>query len=225
MRCPVCQSNIVQFLPHGRPPRPNVMCVVCRSKACHRLCWAWFNEHPEVFVPQGRFLHIAPEPELGRWIRGRCAQSQMAYQFGDIRDPQHRLDVMQLDLADQSVDVLFACHVLNMVPYDLAAMTEIFRVIKPGGLALLPVPIHADIPELIEALPTSSERDRERLFDDPFMFRKYTPSIYRDRLERTGFEVCEARPHDIRQAEADRWMLCDEWLQIGVVPIVSPSAF
>jgi ubiquinone/menaquinone biosynthesis C-methylase UbiE len=43
----------------------------------------------------------------------------------------------------ESFDIVLATHVLEHVQQDHAALAEIFRVLKPNGIALLPVPIIA----------------------------------------------------------------------------------
>jgi SAM-dependent methyltransferase len=218
LRCPICDRPVVQFVSHGNPPRPNILCPICQSKACHRLAWAWFQQHSAIFSTNRKFVHVAPERQLGCWLRRRCKQVGMDYQHGDIRDSKHTLDVLDLALESNSVDVLFACHVLNMVNDDQVAMNEIFRVLSPGGVAILPVPIHQEVAELIEADSDSAMSDRHSLFNDRDMYRKYTAEVYLDRLSSVGFQTDVFRPADVTDLHCTRWTLCDEWVQIGFKP-------
>jgi ubiquinone/menaquinone biosynthesis C-methylase UbiE len=52
-----------------------------------------------------------------------------------------RVDLTRIMFEDNTFDVVFASHVLEHVPDDIAAMKEVLRVLKPGGIALLPVPV------------------------------------------------------------------------------------
>ncbi len=161
------------------------------------------------------FVHVAPEPELGRRIKQICEVSGMQYIHGDLKDPNHTIDITNLEFEDQSVDVLFACHVLNMVPDDRLAFTEVHRVLKPGGLAVLPVPIHAGITETLEEKPSSGPEHRRALFKDDMMYRKYASRDYLGRMASVGFEPFAIRPDDLAKPDAVKWRLCDEWLQLG----------
>jgi ubiquinone/menaquinone biosynthesis C-methylase UbiE len=49
-----------------------------------------------------------------------------------------------IDLPDASFDVVFASHVLEHIDDDLAAINEVKRILKPGGIAILPVPVCVD---------------------------------------------------------------------------------
>jgi hypothetical protein len=214
--CPICESVVVEFLPHGNPPRPDILCPVCHSKACHRLAWAWFQQNAQVFRQNGVFLHVAPEAELGKRLVGHCRQAGMKYQHGDLRDPQNPIDIMNLKLGDESVDVFFACHVLNMVPNDLLAIREVFRVLKPDGVAILPVPIHLEILETVEASAMSAPAERLELFNDELMYRKYTADEYLKRLRLVGLEPANFRPVDVSSQSRSKWMLCEEFVQTAV---------
>ena len=52
-----------------------------------------------------------------------------------------RKRITQLTFRDNTFDFVFASHVLEHVKDDLRALSEVRRVLKPGGVAILPVPI------------------------------------------------------------------------------------
>jgi 2-polyprenyl-3-methyl-5-hydroxy-6-metoxy-1,4-benzoquinol methylase len=67
------------------------------------------------------------------------------YETADLRQASvtHRADINQVPLPDASYDVVIAHHVLEHVDNDRQAMSELFRLLRPGGLAVLSVPINA----------------------------------------------------------------------------------
>jgi SAM-dependent methyltransferase len=85
-------------------------------------------------------LHVAPEPSIGRSLRGAFG----TYVAGDL-DPRlaggHRVDVTDLPFPGASFDMVFASHVLEHVADDRRAIAEVRRVLRPGGIAVLPVPV------------------------------------------------------------------------------------
>lgn len=52
-----------------------------------------------------------------------------------------KADITNLPFKDREYDFIFASHVLEHIKKDLAALSEIRRVLKPSGVALLPVPL------------------------------------------------------------------------------------
>lgn len=50
-------------------------------------------------------------------------------------------DLTELPFPDCSCDFIFASHILEHIQDDEKAISEIKRVLKPGGIAVLPVPI------------------------------------------------------------------------------------
>ena len=210
--CPACQANVRRFLPHGNPARADEVCPICQSKSCHRLSWAYFAQHPALFINDGVFLHIAPERQLRKWLKNRCRLSGMHYRHGDIKDMHHPLDIKQTGLTARSVDVLFACHVLNMVDNDRLAMAEIKRIVKPGGVAVIPVPVSEVFSEVS---PGSAVGDRLARFNDGLMFRAYTTREYAHRLKEAGMSLQEFNSFDVQDASKPRWMLLDDTVHIA----------
>jgi SAM-dependent methyltransferase len=50
-------------------------------------------------------------------------------------------DLTRLPFRSDSFSLVLASHVLEHIPDDRAAVREVHRVLRPGGIALLPVPI------------------------------------------------------------------------------------
>jgi predicted SAM-dependent methyltransferase len=84
-------------------------------------------------------LHIAPEVALGEILRSWFG----TYTTADINQDGVDLvvDLTAADVPDQTYDVVYASHVLEHIPTDTMALKEIARILKPGGFAILPVPL------------------------------------------------------------------------------------
>ena len=67
----------------------------------------------------------------------------MSYISSDLyrEDVDHQFDIQSIPYPDNSFDLVFASHVLEYVKDDRQAIQEIKRVLRPGGLAFLPVPM------------------------------------------------------------------------------------
>jgi SAM-dependent methyltransferase len=88
--------------------------------------------------------------------------------------------------------------VLEHVRDDYAAMREIFRVLKPGGQALIMVPI-SDGPTL-EDPAVVDPAERERLYLQSDHVRLYGLKDLRERLAAQGFAVAVTFARDLVDA-------------------------
>jgi len=79
-------------------------------------------------------------------------------------------------------------HVLEHISNDLQAMSEIYRILKPSGEAILQVPMSYKIEKTLEDDTVVTEADRHRIFGQFDHVRIYGPD-YQQRLESVGFEV------------------------------------
>jgi ubiquinone/menaquinone biosynthesis C-methylase UbiE len=84
-------------------------------------------------------LHFAPEPFFRHLFSLRFGRYETA-DFA-MKGVDHTVDLRQLPFADATYDFVFASHVLEHIPDDDKAISEIRRVLKPNGIAILPVPV------------------------------------------------------------------------------------
>jgi SAM-dependent methyltransferase len=112
----------------------------CGALSRHRIQYCALDEFFLAYDCRGKAaIHFAPEPQLSRYIRPRFA----IYHTADLK-PQgvdFRADLRNLPFGDRSYNFLFASHALEHIDDDQRALSEICRVLRPGGVAILPVPI------------------------------------------------------------------------------------
>ena len=77
-------------------------------------------------------------------------------------------------------------------------MSEILRILKPGGWAILQTPISVSLSRTHEDFSIIDPRERERAFGQNDHVRIYAMD-YVDRLKRAGFEVrvCSHARNDV----------------------------
>jgi SAM-dependent methyltransferase len=203
--CPVCHyqgpfRDLTGFA--GR--RLHGECPQCGALERHRVQYLVVTEILDgLEVSKMRMLHFAPEPFFRRFFSSRFGR----YETADLcmKGVDHHVDLQQLPFPDATYDFVFASHVLEHVPEDTKAIREIRRVMKPGGIAILPVPIIGEkTVEYPEANPQEAYHMRAPGFDYPEKFKpyfssvetrtseslpeKYQPFIYEDR---SGFPTPE----------------------------------
>ncbi|WP_187429675.1 2-methoxy-6-polyprenyl-1,4-benzoquinol methylase, mitochondrial [Roseobacter fucihabitans] len=64
-------------------------------------------------------------------------QAKSVMQYAGLAPRLQQADVMSLPYEDQSFDVVMAAHVLEHLPNPQRALTEMVRVLKPGGMVFL----------------------------------------------------------------------------------------
>lgn len=186
--CPVCEKNYRTFLPYGRVARSNALCPSCLSLERHRLIWLYLARKTEFFSANYKMLHIAPEY---CFIDRFSKLEHLDYVTADIESPlaKVKMDVHDIPFDEDTFDVLFCNHVLEHVNDDKKALSEIFRVLKRGGWAILQIPLFFPLPEqTIEDPSIEDPKERERLFGQDDHVRKYGLD-YKDRLKAAGFRI------------------------------------
>ena len=182
--CPICESHLKKFL--GLHRDYYKWCPVCRSLQRHRLGWLMLNSaYVQIKHSPKRMLHIAPERSFLQRLQNI---EGLEYISADLYDPKAmvKLDVGHIQFPDNSFDLLYCSHVLEHVPDDQKAMGEFWRILKPGGKAIIIVPITAE--KTYEDLSITDPVERLRLFGQHDHVRNYGPDIAK-RLEKTGIET------------------------------------
>lgn len=138
--CPICgYTGPFATISAFAGPRRHAICPQCDGLERHRLQYFVMAEVMNKVEAQGKMLHIAPEKFFRKMFSGRFAQ----YETGDLfmKGVDHKVDICNMPFADANYDFVFASHVLEHIRDDKLAISEIRRVLRPNGIAVLPVPI------------------------------------------------------------------------------------
>ena len=118
-----------------------------------------------------------------------CDLSPVEYDFkGNIKVEQ--IDITKIPYKENYFDVVICNHVLEHIPYDIQAMTELYRVMKKGGWGILQVPIDYNRQKTYEDFTITAPKEREKAFGQHNHVRWYGRD-YKDRLNNAGFKVAE----------------------------------
>ena len=139
--CPICGYN-GPFVDVNRPTyvRKHAKCPKCGAFERHRIQYlAMSNLLNNVDTSSLKMLHFAPESFFREFFSKLFGQYETA-DFS-MKNVDHNVDLLNLPFEDQSYDFVFASHVLEHIPNDEKAISEIRRILKPNGVAILPVPL------------------------------------------------------------------------------------
>lgn len=204
--CPICNSRISRLKPMGA--RAAARCPVCGSLERHRLIWLHCRANTNLFDGRAkRLLHIAPEPCLARVLKQVPGLEYIRSDFAGTRTTV-RLDVTAIPFRDGSFDVILCNHVLEHVAEDRQAMRELRRVLRPGGWAIMQVPIKGDT--TLEDPAITSPEARTLHYGQDDHVRQYGLD-YEERLRAAGF-IVDRKPlaRQFSAAERRRYGLMDD---------------
>lgn len=131
------------------------ICPNCGAYERDRDLRLYVHSHdPAVLVKEGVFLHFAPEDHL----RNVLAENEgLTYAASDIalkrirplKGRAFQSDILSIPLADCSVAVVFCSHLLEHLRDDTAGIAEIERVMAPGAIAYIIVPIDSRLEKTV----------------------------------------------------------------------------
>jgi predicted SAM-dependent methyltransferase len=210
---PIDGKSFKTFLPYGYgTQRNNVLSPSTLSLERHRLLWLYLNEKTDFFKPELvsgssvtntnriklrdtemnsalKVLHFAPEQAFYKLFRN---QKNLDYTTTDLFSPlaDVKADICDLPFEDNQYDVILCNHVLEHIPDDTKAMQELYRVLKPGGMAILQIPQDLKRAVTFADDTITDQKKRAEIFGQYDHVRIYGRDYF-DKLRSIGFKVIE----------------------------------
>ncbi|QBN19847.1 class I SAM-dependent methyltransferase [Flavobacterium nackdongense] len=119
----------------------NFGCPFCNSTDRERHLFMFFDKlNLWSKMGQSEILHFAPETNLRKKIEQYRPFSYVkADLYSNDLDIQ-KIDATAISFKEASFDIVICNHVLEHIPNYKNALIEFFRILKPGGLAILQTP-------------------------------------------------------------------------------------
>jgi len=169
----------------------NIICPYCLSTARERLVILMLQQHFN--LQQKKVLHFSPEKNISEYIRRQTSDLVSADLhpgfYRNVDKQVQEQNLLELKFEDNSFDLVMANHVMEHIPNDLLAMKEIYRVLKPGGRAVLQIPFSNQLTKTIEQNDEGNPVRNAELFGQKDHVRIYHPEDYITRLQSVGFHV------------------------------------
>lgn len=187
---PIDNKSFRKFLPYGYGvQRLNALSPSTFSLERHRLLWLYLKNETDFFTSAKKVLHIAPEQCFLKQFK---AQGNLNYITADLNSPiaDVKADICNLPFKENTFDVILCNHVLEHIENDKKAMSELFRVLKPGGMGVFQVPQDLNREKTYEDLTITSPKERAKHFGQYDHVRIYGRDYF-DKLRAVGFIVRE----------------------------------
>lgn len=134
-------------------------------------------------------LHVAPEqPFIKRFKKIPTLDYTTADLVSPIADV--KMDIQDIPFQDNTFDIVMCNHVMEHIPDEHKAITEVYRVLKKDGWAILQVPINTAFETTYEDPAITDPKEREKHFGQ-YDHIRFHGLDYPKRLEAGGFTVVQ----------------------------------
>lgn len=163
----------------------NAICPRCGSWFRHRMLKRYIDDNGWL-QPGRKLLHFAPESFFVPVFHGLLGEGYFTCDLKDMSTPNHhRINITDIAFGDAEFDRIICSHVLEHIEDDAKAMSELYRILNPGGQALVAVPTYGDTTEEDLSLTPAGRKNQ---YGISIHVRLYGTDIAR-RLEKAGFSV------------------------------------
>ena len=187
VKCNICGWSGISFYHHTGPGfyERFVLCPGCLTLDRHRSLLLLLKEGTDLFTPGKRVIEVAPERSMEELY---LSCNGLDYTSFDItRHAMEHGDITHMQYLSNSVDFFLCFHVLEHVQDERRALSEIQRILKPSGCAIVQVPIDWDLKRTYE-YPEPNPRES-------YHVRRYGAD-FEQRVTDFGFKVTQVRVND-----------------------------
>lgn len=189
VQCPLCGWQGSRFMDGSWHKR--AICPQCEGDIRHRLIMASFlyldTYRSETFLTGKKILHFAPEPGIERYLHLITDTYVTADLFRQNVD--RKIDISDMwEIPGDSYDIVIASDVLEHVFDYQRAIREIYRILRPGGTAVITVPQKDNLSVTYENSEITDPQERTKAFGEPTHLRIFGTDII-SKLNSAGFLV------------------------------------
>ena len=186
---PIDGKSYRKFLPYGYEKiRKNVLAPGTFSLERHRLLWIYLKNETDFFSStKKKLLHFAPEQAFVSQFK---KIKNLEYTTTDLKSPlaDVKADICNLPFKDNEFDYIFCNHVLEHIPDDTKAMSELFRVLAPNGIGIFQIPQDLSREVTFEDHSITDPKERAKIFGQYDHVRVYGRDYF-EKLRKNGFDV------------------------------------
>ena len=187
--CPICEKGYNRFLPGPENIRSNSKCPGCSSLERHRLLWLYLKSEQNILASKINLLNISPIMQPKQNLRVCLILIIQVLILNLLWQCTMRI-LTNLSFKDNSFDAILCYHVLEHIEDDLKAIFELYRILKPGGWAILQSPVDIEREKTYEDFTITAPAERKKVFGQEDHVRIYGRDYFL-RLKKAGFKVTE----------------------------------
>lgn len=166
----------------------NFSCPWCGAHDRERHLYLYMQKMEILSFIAGKWvLHFAPETHLSHLIQKSMPEKYIKCDILSIAEGVIKVDLLNICYPDNQFDLLIANHVLEHVSDDQRALSEVVRVLKPGGYAILQAPYSSVLKKTWEDEGIVADKVRLQAYGQEDHVRLFGQDIF-ERFEKKGLE-------------------------------------
>ena len=173
--CIICGGQNFAFGPGGRKSRSGKLpqCEGCQSLERHRLLRKLWAKLPESLLHASKILQFSPDQSVNeKWFG--------SYELS-IYGGKNSINMESIARPNDTYDIIIANHVLEHVPDDRKAFSELMRVLAPDGFFEMMVPNPYFVPATNDwGYPRPENHEHFRIYGSDLVkrFQEGTPGTH-----------------------------------------------
>lgn len=180
-QCTICSKKLRSFI---KLKNEDLLCPFCGSLSRNRRLWALLKGDGAI---KGKLLHFSPSRSLYRTLKKEKSIDYYSSDFENEFLADYTFDITNIKLPKESFDTIICYHILEHVVDDKKAMSELYRIVKPGGNVYIQTPFKNG--EIYEDFSVVLPEDRLKHFGQEDHLRIYSVEGLKSRLENVGFKI------------------------------------
>jgi SAM-dependent methyltransferase len=166
----------------------NFGCPYCSSHDRERHLFMFFDKI-ELWkrIPNFNILHFAPEINLSKKINFLNPAKYIKADYYPKLEDIEKIDATNIPYDDNAFDLVICNHVLEHIPEYYKAIKEIFRVLKPNGIAILQTPYSKLLNQNFEDENINTDEQRLFFYGERDHFRIFSENHFFNDLKQIGF--------------------------------------
>ncbi len=180
--CNICKSNLRRFIRFGNS---DLICPKCGSLSRQRRLWMIINETVPFKKSEG-ILHFSPSKILQKKLKTNYPNYITTDYNGNLKTDRS-FDILNINAPGNSYDTIICYHVLEHIHDDTKAISELYRILKPGGKLILQTPFKKG--SIYEDNSITTREDRLKHFGQEDHVRIYSVQGLKSRVEKVSFKV------------------------------------
>lgn len=180
-QCNICDTKLRKFISIHTG---DLMCPNCGSLPRARGLWNRIKNQLDNKV----VLHFSPSQSIKAAVSNKTnTKKYLTTDYEGEFETEFHFDIENIDLADKSIDVIICYHVLEHIKNDEKAISELYRIMKPGGSCYIQTPFKEG--NIYEDFSITDPKERTIHFGQNDHVRIYSPEGLKQRITKAGFKA------------------------------------
>lgn len=178
--CNLCDFKMSRFIVLKNHNR---LCPKCGSLGRSRRLWTLLSSE----LDNQTILHFSPPKSLSKKIKASSCKNYITSDYVGEFKAHKMFNIENIEEPNNSYDLIICYHILEHITHDLKAMSELYRILKPGGKGFIQTPFKEG--EIYENPDIITPEERLKHFGQDDHVRIYSTEGLIMRLQSVGFNT------------------------------------